>query len=119
MVESEPVDASRRTRLANERTYLAWLRSSLTALAVAVGAGKQKGDGAPALPRLSNRRRPCRSSAKGALGTPRALRRLGLARARAQYWAPRRLRSQPISWLRRRSDSSCPTTGEGEGLVIS
>ena len=40
MVESEPVDASRRTRLANERTYLAWLRSSLTALAVAVGAGK-------------------------------------------------------------------------------
>lgn len=27
-------------RLANERTYLAWLRSALTALAVAVGAGK-------------------------------------------------------------------------------
>jgi putative membrane protein len=40
MVETEPVDASRRTRLANERTYLAWMRSSLTALAVAVGAGK-------------------------------------------------------------------------------
>jgi putative membrane protein len=40
MVEPEPVDASRRTRLANERTYLAWMRSSLTALAVAVGAGK-------------------------------------------------------------------------------
>jgi putative membrane protein len=34
------VDATRRTRLANERTYLAWLRSALTALAVAVGAGK-------------------------------------------------------------------------------
>jgi putative membrane protein len=33
-------DATRRTRLANERTYLAWLRSALTALAVAVGAGK-------------------------------------------------------------------------------
>jgi uncharacterized membrane protein YidH (DUF202 family) len=40
MVEPEPVDASRRTRLANERTYLAWMRTSLTALAVAVGAGK-------------------------------------------------------------------------------
>jgi inner membrane protein YidH len=30
----------RRTRLANERTYLAWLRTALTSLAVAVGAGK-------------------------------------------------------------------------------
>jgi putative membrane protein len=33
-------DATRRTRLANERTYLAWLRSGLTALAVALAAGK-------------------------------------------------------------------------------
>jgi inner membrane protein YidH len=33
-------DATRRTRLANERTYLAWWRSGLTALAVALGAGK-------------------------------------------------------------------------------
>jgi len=33
-------DALRRTRLANERTYLAWLRNALTALAVAIGAGK-------------------------------------------------------------------------------
>lgn len=33
-------DATRRTRLANERTFLAWLRSALTALAVAIGAGK-------------------------------------------------------------------------------
>ncbi len=40
MAEPEPVDASRRTQLANERTYLAWVRTSLTALAVAVGAGK-------------------------------------------------------------------------------
>jgi len=40
VAEPEPVDASRRTRLANERTYLAWVRTSLTALAVAVGAGK-------------------------------------------------------------------------------
>jgi putative membrane protein len=40
MPEPEVVDATRRTRLANERTYLAWLRSALTALAVAVGAGK-------------------------------------------------------------------------------
>jgi putative membrane protein len=33
-------DATRRTRLANERTYLAWWRSGMTALAVAVGTGK-------------------------------------------------------------------------------
>jgi inner membrane protein YidH len=40
VAEPETIDASRRTRLANERTYLAWVRTSLTALAVAVGAGK-------------------------------------------------------------------------------
>jgi putative membrane protein len=34
------VDATRRTRLANERTFLAWLRTALTAVAVAIGAGK-------------------------------------------------------------------------------
>lgn len=33
-------DATRRTRLANERTYLAWWRTGLTAFAVALGAGK-------------------------------------------------------------------------------
>jgi putative membrane protein len=38
--EPEVVDATRRTRLANERTYLAWWRTGLTALAVAFGAGK-------------------------------------------------------------------------------
>jgi inner membrane protein YidH len=36
----QDVDATRRTRLANERTYLAWLRTSLTALAVAIGVGR-------------------------------------------------------------------------------
>jgi putative membrane protein len=36
----EVEDATRRTRLANERTYLAWWRSGLTALAVGLGAGK-------------------------------------------------------------------------------
>ena len=40
MAETHVVDATRRTRLANERTFLAWVRSALTALAVAVGAGK-------------------------------------------------------------------------------
>ena len=40
MSEPQVADATRRTRLANERTYLAWLRSALTALAVAIGAGK-------------------------------------------------------------------------------
>ena len=33
-------DATRRTRLANERTYLAWWRTGLTTLAVSVGTGK-------------------------------------------------------------------------------
>jgi putative membrane protein len=37
---SEQADATRRTRLANERTYLAWWRTGLTALAVSVGAGR-------------------------------------------------------------------------------
>jgi putative membrane protein len=36
----ETADAIRRTRLANERTYLAWWRSGLTAFAVSIGAGK-------------------------------------------------------------------------------
>jgi putative membrane protein len=38
-MDEATVDASRRTRLANERTYLAWWRGGLTALAVGVGAG--------------------------------------------------------------------------------
>jgi len=36
----EGADAVRRTRLANERTYLAWWRTALTAFAVSIGAGK-------------------------------------------------------------------------------
>ena len=36
----EAGDATRRTRLANERTYLAWWRTALTAFAVGLGAGK-------------------------------------------------------------------------------
>jgi putative membrane protein len=40
-------DATRRTRLANERTYLAWWRTGLTALTVSFGAGKL-------LPELTN-----------------------------------------------------------------
>lgn len=43
-MEQEPfegvVDATRRTRLAGERTYLAWWRSGLAALAVSLGVGK-------------------------------------------------------------------------------
>jgi inner membrane protein YidH len=38
--ESETRDASRRTRLANERTYLAWWRTGLTAIAVCIGLGR-------------------------------------------------------------------------------
>lgn len=37
---SDALDATRRTRLANERTYLAWWRSGLAAFAVGVGVGK-------------------------------------------------------------------------------
>ena len=33
-------DATRRTRLANERTYLAWWRTGLTAFAANIAAGK-------------------------------------------------------------------------------
>jgi putative membrane protein len=38
--DPEAVDATRRTRLANERTLLAWLRSALTCVAVAIGVAK-------------------------------------------------------------------------------
>jgi putative membrane protein len=34
------VDASRRTRLANERTYLAWWRTGLASIAVGIAAGR-------------------------------------------------------------------------------
>ena len=37
---AETADATRRTRLANERTYLAWWRTGLTAFAVSLAAGK-------------------------------------------------------------------------------
>jgi inner membrane protein YidH len=40
MTRVDVEDATRRTRLATERTYLAWLRSGLTALAVGLAAGK-------------------------------------------------------------------------------
>ena len=36
----EVEDATRRTRLASERTYLAWWRTGLTTFAVSVAAGK-------------------------------------------------------------------------------
>ena len=39
-VFDEAADATRRTRLANERTYLAWWRTGLTALAVSLAAGR-------------------------------------------------------------------------------
>jgi putative membrane protein len=38
--QGEAGDALRRTRLANERTYLAWWRTGLTTFAVGLGAGK-------------------------------------------------------------------------------
>lgn len=37
---TEAVDATRRTRLASERTELAWWRTGLTALAVALAVGR-------------------------------------------------------------------------------
>ena len=36
----QATDATRRTRLANERTYLAWWRTGLAAFAVAIAAGQ-------------------------------------------------------------------------------
>jgi putative membrane protein len=38
--KTESVDATRRTRLASERTELAWWRTGLTALAVALAVGR-------------------------------------------------------------------------------
>jgi putative membrane protein len=38
--DDQVVDATRRTHLANERTFLAWLRTGLTAFAVAIGVGQ-------------------------------------------------------------------------------
>ena len=38
-MDEQIADATRRTRLANERTFLAWLRGGLTSIAVGVGAG--------------------------------------------------------------------------------
>jgi putative membrane protein len=39
-VSEETREAAHRTRLANERTYLAWWRTGVTALAVGLGSGK-------------------------------------------------------------------------------
>jgi putative membrane protein len=39
-VPGEGVDATRRTHLAGERTYLAWWRTGLTSLTVGIGAGR-------------------------------------------------------------------------------
>jgi putative membrane protein len=38
--DSQTGDATRRTHLANERTYLAWWRTGITALAASVGVGR-------------------------------------------------------------------------------
>jgi inner membrane protein YidH len=46
-IPEQDVDATRRTHLANERTYLAWLRSGLTSLAVGLGVAKFIPDFAP------------------------------------------------------------------------
>jgi putative membrane protein len=39
-LREDTVDATRRTHLASERTYLAWWRTGLTSLTVGIGAGK-------------------------------------------------------------------------------
>jgi putative membrane protein len=40
LVHEQTVDATRRTHLASERTYLAWWRTGLTSLTVGIGAGR-------------------------------------------------------------------------------
>jgi putative membrane protein len=40
MAEAPPGDALRRTRLANERTFLAWLRTGVTCLAAGLAIGR-------------------------------------------------------------------------------
>jgi putative membrane protein len=40
VTDSAPGDAIRRTRLANERTFLAWLRTGITCLAAGLAVGR-------------------------------------------------------------------------------
>jgi putative membrane protein len=40
VTEAPPGDALRRTRLANERTFLAWLRTGITCLAAGLAVGR-------------------------------------------------------------------------------
>jgi putative membrane protein len=40
VTDSSPGDAIRRTRLANERTFLAWLRTGITCLAAGLAVGR-------------------------------------------------------------------------------
>jgi putative membrane protein len=40
MTEPDVEDATRRTRLANERTYLAWWRTGIASIALGIGIGR-------------------------------------------------------------------------------
>lgn len=74
------VDATRRTRLAGERTYLAWWRSALAAFAVSLGVGK-------VVPELTSGE----SVAYEVVGVGYAL--LGLAFIGYGYWRQRLMES--------------------------
>ena len=71
---AETADALRRTRLATERTYLAWWRTGLTAIAVGVGTGGI----APSWPESATRRTSAIGIGFAALGV--ALLAYGLRR---------------------------------------
>jgi putative membrane protein len=70
------VDATRRTRLAAERTYLAWWRTALAAFAVSLGVGK-------VVPELTSGR----STGYEVVGAGYAL--LGIAFIGYGYWRQR------------------------------
>jgi putative membrane protein len=91
MRETGVEDATRRTRLANERTYLAWWRTGLTALAVGIGVGKF-------LPQRSNAAHwPYEAVGVGFAVLGVALLILGLQRTRAVEEALDRGSFAPIS----------------------
>ena len=87
----EAGDATRRTRLANERTYLAWWRTGLTSLAVGLGAGKLVPGHHEQRPTAGATRSSApasRCSAWPASATRSAARRPSSRRSRAGEFAP-------------------------------
>ena len=110
----EAADALRRTRLAGERTYLAWWRTALTAVAVGLGRGRDRAGGSS-------------TASAGAyvgvgLGFRRARDRLGGYGLRRQLVVDRAMAAgrfaPPDRGLWRRSPSRSPAGRSRDALTI-